>query len=451
MIAAALSAASVSGCKNGVSIPIWNPFAKPVPSSGLVQSGENEYVQPSMPKTPSQTESSWTAPFKKLGDTLSAPFKSDDDASANGSVSAKKPHDDAISLATKTGKPQPSLYVEVAKLHERAGKLSEAVSEYDKALDLDPKYQPALLGLARLYDRLGRYDEALIFYARAAQNGGDDAAVQNDYGLCQSRSGNDKDAVASLRKAVSLDPKKILYRNNLATVLVELGRTEEAYQTLVAVHGEAVAHYNVGFLLNKQGRKAEALAQFEQSAKIDPNLQEAKQWVIALGGKPGATPAVVADAPAAQSATAKADSSPPAHAAAIAAPRSAEAAPRQADVAPTAAAKPAVVASDDIPAPPKKPQTAERPQPAAVVEAPPRADLPRVETSQPKPAAKSEDRYVVASAAPETAPQPGPATGIVPPLPEQISKFDVAAPAKPASPATSAAKRDEARYPASRY
>lgn len=441
MFAAALSAASVAGCKSGVSIPLWNPFAKPVPSSGLVQSGENEYVQPSMPKTPGQTESSWTAPFKKLGDTLSAPFKSDSEE-----VSAKSAPSDSISLATKHGAPQPGLYVEIAKLHERSGKLSEAVGEYDKALDLDPKYQPALLGLARLYDRLGRYDEALVFYGKAAQNANDDAAVQNDYGLCLSRSGNNKDAVAALRRAVSLDSKKVLYRNNLATVLVELGRTDEAFQTLVAVHGEAVARYNVGFLLNKQGRKTEALAQFEQSAKLDPNLQEALQWVVALGGKPAATPAPAAvTTPAvAQPAAASVASSPsgaPATTTTTAAPRPAEM------PAPAAAAKSPVVASDDVPSPPAKPMIAERPQPAAMAE-----PAPRIESAAPQPAPKTEDRYAVASASPSAAPQPAaPSAGIVPPLPEQISKLDVPATAKSADKPTPASKADAARYPAQRY
>lgn len=438
MSAVALSAVVVTGCKSGVSIPIWNPFAKPVPSSGLVQSGENEYVQPSMPKTPSQTESSWTAPFKKLGDTLSAPFKDDAD-----DVSTKNAPQDTISLAAKTGTPQPGLYVEIAKLHERSGKLSEAVGEYDKALDIDPKYQPALLGLARLYDRLGRYDEALVFYGRAAKNGADDAGVQNDYGLCLARSGNNQDAVAALRRAVSLDPQKVLYRNNLATVLVELGRTEEAYQTLVVVHGEAVAHYNVGFLLNKQGRNSEALVHFQQSVKLDSSLQEARQWVVALGGKPAATsaPSAVAEVPAAPPAPAAvaAPSPAPAAIATTVAPRPAE--PAAAPTAPAAA-----VAADGIPAPPAKPAIADRPQPAAMAE-----PASRIEAAQPLPAAKIEDRYTVAAAQPSAGVQPASAVGAVPPLPEQISKLDVAAQPKSDAAAAPPAKTAEAKYPPSRY
>ena len=52
-----------------------------------------------------------------------------------------------------------------------------------------------------------------------------------------------------LRQAVKLEPKRKLYRNNLATVLVDMGRTDEAWDELSSVHTPAVAHYNLGYLL----------------------------------------------------------------------------------------------------------------------------------------------------------------------------------------------------------
>jgi tetratricopeptide (TPR) repeat protein len=284
LIAALSSTTAVApGCKNGASMSTWNPFAKSGPTPNLVQSEPNSYTQPNMPPIPKAEESSWTAPFKKFGDSLSSPFKAPEKTE-----SAKIAEKDPISLANKVAEPKASLYVQLAKVHERNGKLSEAVGEYDKALDIDAKDLSALLGLAQLYDRIGRYEEALVFYGRAAQVAPENATIQNDLGLCLARSDDMKDAAAALRRAVSLDPKKVLYRNNLATVLIELNRLDEAFETLETVHGASVAHYNVGFLLNKKNRKADALKHFEQAAALDPSLKEAQQWVAALGGK--ATP-----------------------------------------------------------------------------------------------------------------------------------------------------------------
>jgi tetratricopeptide (TPR) repeat protein len=48
------------------------------------------------------------------------------------------------------------------KLEDREG----ALSRYRRALELDPKYAPALAGLGRLYHRLGRWDDLLAIYER---------------------------------------------------------------------------------------------------------------------------------------------------------------------------------------------------------------------------------------------------------------------------------------------
>ncbi len=293
MLVAALSSSTLSGCKSGIAMPSWNPFSKAAPAdSNYVEGSDPTFGQSTSPQA-APAESSWNSAMKKL----SAPFKS-------SSTSAKKPtgskaaQGDAISLATKTTPPNAALYVSLAKLQERSNNTAAAVEEYNKALDADPKDLPALLGLARLYDRQGRYDEAIKLYRTAVELHPENAAVMNDYGLCLARSSKIKDSAVALRRAVALDPEKVLYRNNLATVLVELGRDDEAYETLVTAHGEAIAHYNVGYLLNKKESpesKATAYEHFQAASQLKPGFKEAQQWVDLL--KPTAGAAAVATIP----------------------------------------------------------------------------------------------------------------------------------------------------------
>ena len=61
-------------------------------------------------------------------------------------------------------------------------------------------------------------------------------------------------STAALDEAVRIQPAVVLYRNNIAMVLVDLGQIEAAYSHLAAVHPEAVAHYNLGYLLLKKGK-----------------------------------------------------------------------------------------------------------------------------------------------------------------------------------------------------
>src|SRR5689334_3759990 len=91
LAAAALFTAALSGCKNGFEIPIWNPFAK-TPKTAITQDSDggnwqNEDIQP--------RDSAVTRTFKKIGDTVSKPFKKQPETEI-------APEHDAISLTSKT-------------------------------------------------------------------------------------------------------------------------------------------------------------------------------------------------------------------------------------------------------------------------------------------------------------------------------------------------------------
>jgi len=191
------------------------------------------------------------------------------------------PSDDPISLQTPA-KPSPKLYLAVARLYEEAGRLQEAERNYIAALQQKPDDLVVMLEYARLLERMNRPDDAIRLYQRAAKAHPREAAVPNNLGLCYARQGMLDEAVASLNRAIALQPKNMLYRNNMATVLVELGRMQEAYSHLRAVHSEAASYYNLGYLLNKKGRKQDAINHFAAALRADPSLAPARQWMLKL-------------------------------------------------------------------------------------------------------------------------------------------------------------------------
>ena len=81
-------------------------------------------------------------------------------------------------------------------------------------------------------------------------------------------------------------PREGLPHNNLAVAYAMLGRDQEAFQQLVAVHPPAVAHYNLGYLLKRTGKVEEARQSFAQAVRLDPSLAPAKQCLAELGGGP---------------------------------------------------------------------------------------------------------------------------------------------------------------------
>jgi tetratricopeptide (TPR) repeat protein len=97
--------------------------------------------------------------------------------------------------------------------------------------------------------------------------------------LCLVRAQQDAEAIERLRAAVSLKPDSLMYRNNLAAILVQAQRSDEAVGVLADAHGAAVGHYNVGYLLNQQGNAAAASAHFVQSLRANPSFEPARQML----------------------------------------------------------------------------------------------------------------------------------------------------------------------------
>jgi tetratricopeptide (TPR) repeat protein len=122
-------------------------------------------------------------------------------------------------------------------------------------------------------------------YLEAVKYHPKEAIAFNDLGLCYARRQKYDEALAALQRAVELQPDRVLYRNNIATVLVVQGRIDEALQHLTDAHGAAVAHYNIGFLLNKRGQQAQALQQFALALQADPNMTDARQWIDSLSAQ----------------------------------------------------------------------------------------------------------------------------------------------------------------------
>lgn len=198
---------------------------------------------------------------------------------------ASLPKDDPTSLKSKA-KVGPELNVAVAKYWMEAKNYPEADQQYRLALGRNPKYLPALLGYAELKDELGRAAEAQQLYQLALKAYPKQPAIYNNFGLCYARHGQFDEAIQTLTKATELDPQNVLYRNNLAAILIEQGRLREAFRQLKAVHGDAAAYYNIGYMLNKLGKPHAALIHFGWALRVDPSMVAAKRWIDYLQSPP---------------------------------------------------------------------------------------------------------------------------------------------------------------------
>jgi Tfp pilus assembly protein PilF len=192
------------------------------------------------------------------------------------------PADDPIRLSTPTTGVGPDLHYQAACLYEGQGNATAAARHYQKALEVQPDDIRSIISYARLCDRQRDFQRADTLYRRALELQPDNTTALNDAGMCYARFGQLQTSVPLLERAVHNQPDNKLYRNNLATVLVEADRVDEAYQHLCAAHGEAVAHYNLGYLLSRKNATERARHHLARALEIDPTLVPAQALLARL-------------------------------------------------------------------------------------------------------------------------------------------------------------------------
>jgi tetratricopeptide (TPR) repeat protein len=96
-----------------------------------------------------------------------------------------------------------------------------ALDPYRAALETDPDSGDANQGLATVWERLGRWDQAALHYRKALQAYPERALVHNSLGNVLVRLGRTNEAITSYKEAIRLDP-------NLSQAKQNLSRLEKA-------------------------------------------------------------------------------------------------------------------------------------------------------------------------------------------------------------------------------
>jgi len=143
-----------------------------------------------------------------------------------------------------------------------------------------------LAGAGKVTEAVEQYEEALQYYP-------DYAEAHSNLGLVLFQKGDVPDALAHFEQALRGEPNRAETHNNLGLALVSLGRVPEAIgqfkQALRVRPDFAEAYYNLGYALVQTGEVQKGMAQYEQALRIRPDFPEAHcSWADALAqvGKP---------------------------------------------------------------------------------------------------------------------------------------------------------------------
>lgn len=161
----------------------------------------------------------------------------------------------------------------------RNDNLARALAAYQRALELQPQYPEALLGLAQTQYALGRAEEALQTVERAIQQKSNYAEAHLFRGKLLQEAGRFAEARAAYDAAIGANDRiaESFYRR--ALLAIRNGEYDQAIRDLnraTALQANfPEAYYWLGRAYYAQGRSESALQAIQQAITLNPNYSEA--------------------------------------------------------------------------------------------------------------------------------------------------------------------------------
>lgn len=189
----------------------------------------------------------------------------------------------------------PEIYHMQANVFLNKGQFTKAINSFKQALEQDPTYIEASVGLSVLLNDLGKYDEAKEVYQQAEKYV-DRQKEQLDPGInerlankheeiadlyIQSRKYNE--AIEQLHLAQNLSQRKAEISLRIADLYAKVGQDTRAIKelkSLIALHPLFVAaRLKLGLILYGLNKLDDAIEQWESALLRDPQNSEAQKYI----------------------------------------------------------------------------------------------------------------------------------------------------------------------------
>ncbi len=183
---------------------------------------------------------------------------------------------------------RPENHLNLALLYAQMGQTSDAESELNIALRLDPKFVPAMVNLADLYRTQGKDAEGQSWLEKAIATAPDAAEPIYALGLLKVRQKQYQEALSLLAKAAMLQPSNARYSYVYAVALNSTGQAPQAITALQQAHQRRPADRQVldGLIAFERdaGNLPAAITYAQQLVSLAPDDPSAKATLAALLG-----------------------------------------------------------------------------------------------------------------------------------------------------------------------
>lgn len=172
---------------------------------------------------------------------------------------------------------------EQSKAAYLAGKYTQAEALYRRIIELEPNNAFAYYKLCYVLDDQDKLDDAVAACRKSTQLNSNNALGFYILGYVLSRQNKLADAAIAFDRAIQLNPKFTLAYYSLGVVLLDQGKLAaamSAYRTILTLPNDlilsvkihALAHNAIGGIFKQQNKLEEAIPEFEEAIRIDPNF-----------------------------------------------------------------------------------------------------------------------------------------------------------------------------------
>jgi tetratricopeptide (TPR) repeat protein len=208
-----------------------------------------------------------------------------------GNPDALKPRD-GFEAKTADPKIDANTFFAAGQLAESRAMYPEAIDKYRAALKQDPKQTKAMYRLAVVYAMVKQYNDAINTWQSYLKVTNNAPQAFANLGFCYELAGRPVEAEDAYQRGIAKDSKNVPCRINYGLMLARTGKLSEASVQLQTVLTKAEVHYNLGSVLQSQGKTEQAKVHFQEALKLDPNFKDARSRLAEMGEPPAAKTAV---------------------------------------------------------------------------------------------------------------------------------------------------------------
>lgn len=180
-----------------------------------------------------------------------------------------------------------------AKMLADFGNIQAAMTHYQQAeelflrsLSLDAKFEPAYVGLSKVYQLTNRDEMAMQSLEAGLKKLPKSPPIWNEIAVLHSRQGNLPKAMAAAEKALKGDPQNTTYLANYGNMLALAGRIDQSHAVLSRCLAPADARFQIAGILYSQGNKDASRQQLRLALQTDPRHLKSAQALSQIDGNP---------------------------------------------------------------------------------------------------------------------------------------------------------------------